>query len=376
MTLPINYLTLTAALFPVFIFLMLLIFKWGAAEAAPVSALLTIFTSFTVFRTSAMMIAVEGAKGVWNAVIMVLFLLAAAIFYRILRRAGEVAPLDGKKEDYHKTDLAKRMEAEQEDDKIIIKMPEAGTAFAVMAALAAAFLLIAPLGNALSFIAPGFDFPEDATGYNYVNAAAAHYAPLSGLFKAAVLLYIVDITGIIILGIRGQLRHGGLSRILIKSAELALPFGIGLTGLMIMLSLMNGTGQIYVISMGAVNEISVEMIALLFVIAAPLSLQIAERKREKEAEALEKAAKAASASKAADASKDAKRFKHKLKFYETKEGALSIAYMVILAAFVIMMVGVWGSDETFTLDGFAAIITAMLYCPMRTFIFEKAKLLI
>ena len=48
MTLPISYMTIAAAAVPVFVFLMLLIFRWGIPEAAPLAALVTVFLSFGI----------------------------------------------------------------------------------------------------------------------------------------------------------------------------------------------------------------------------------------------------------------------------------------------------------------------------------------
>ena len=365
MTLPVNYLTIAAAAAPVFLFLLLLIFRWGIPEAAPVAALITVFISFSIFRASALMIAAEGCKGIWNAMPVMLLLFSAALMYRILRQyhfaSGEKS---GYQTEYHKKDIWQQISAEREDDLENIAPKEALVPYLVM--LAAAFVLLILRSGAQS--APAFDFPETATGYGFVNQAEKAYGPLSVFAEGSVILFVLDCIGLIILQTKGMLKHGGLLRILKKALEMTLPAGIAVCALFLMLALMNGCGQIYALSTGNAERLDFRIAGAAALILTPLLVYVYDKKRKaqlrKETEVL----------KAAMKKKGARDPKPRIpKFYETREGSLSIAFAVIFIALFLMLAGLWGSDQTLTLDGFAAVVTAMLYCPMRTFIFEKAK---
>ncbi len=371
MTLEINYLTLIFAVFPLFIFLMLLIFKWGAAEAAPVAALLTIFVSFSIYRTSALMIAIEGSKGIWNAMpVMLLFWTAAFAYLLVMRFRKEkekAGAADGKKkETYHRSDIYRRLREEAQEELQAVSLKEGRAVYLLMLVLAGGMLLLYPGETAAGPLALGFDYPECSTGYGFVRAAVKAYSPLQGILNAGLLLLAADAAGTLVLLLTGKLKPRDLGHMLRKSAEMALPGGIAVCALMLMLALMNGCGQSYVLSMGAFTEISIKAAALLMIAAAPPLFYRQDQKRAEKA--------AADAEKLEQLKKAGKPVTlRKPKFYQTRNGGFSIAFLVIVVALILMLVGIWGSDQTLTLDGFAAIVTAMLYCPMRTFIFEKAE---
>ncbi len=375
MTLEINYLTLVFAVIPVFVFLMLLIFKWGAAEAAPVAALLTIFISFSIFRVSALMIAIEGSKGIWNTMPVMLLFWTAALLYRIVMqfqkdpgKAGSGAAGTGS-DNYRRSDVYRQIREAAKEEIQPVSLKEGRIVYLIMLVLAGLMMLLFPGETKAGPFALGFDYPECATGYGFVKQAIQGYSPLQGVLNAGILLLIADVIGMAALGFTGRLKYGAAGSILRKSVEMALPGGISVCGLMLMLALMNGSGQSYVLTMGSAAEISVRAAAVCMIAAAPPLYYRKDQKRAKEA--AEEAEKLEQLKKAGKV-----RNLRKPKFYETRNGGLSIAFLVILAAFILMMVGIWGSDQTLTLDGFAAIVTAMLYCPMRTFIFEKAEKLV
>ena len=61
----------------------------------------------------------------------------------------------------------------------------------------------------------------------------------------------------------------------------------------------------------------------------------------------------------------------KKSFFKTKEGGLTIAFIVIMIAFVIIMAGVSMSSDLVCLIGFLLIVAAMLYSPVRVYILKK-----
>ncbi|MDY5987083.1 hypothetical protein [Sporofaciens sp. SGI.106] len=61
----------------------------------------------------------------------------------------------------------------------------------------------------------------------------------------------------------------------------------------------------------------------------------------------------------------------KKSFFKTKEGGLTIAFIVIMIAFVIIMAGVNMSSDLVCLIGFLLIVAAMLYSPVRVYILKK-----
>lgn len=63
----------------------------------------------------------------------------------------------------------------------------------------------------------------------------------------------------------------------------------------------------------------------------------------------------------------------KKNFFKTKEGGLTIAFIVIMAAFFIVMAGLGSENDTLCLAGFAVMVAAMLYSPVKTFIIKPKK---
>lgn len=63
----------------------------------------------------------------------------------------------------------------------------------------------------------------------------------------------------------------------------------------------------------------------------------------------------------------------KKNFFKTKEGGLTIAFIVIMAAFVIIIAGLNAVNDTVCLVGFVIMVAAMLYSPIKTFILKPKK---
>lgn len=63
----------------------------------------------------------------------------------------------------------------------------------------------------------------------------------------------------------------------------------------------------------------------------------------------------------------------KKKFYQTKEGGLTIAFIVIMLAFVVIMIGLNLSNDGVCLVGLLMMAAAMLYSPFKVFVLQRKK---
>jgi hypothetical protein len=77
------------ALSPILLLLVLLVvFQWGATEAGPLGVAITVVVAAEAFQTPLRTLVVAGAKGVWDAVPILLVIFAALLLYRIGTAAG------------------------------------------------------------------------------------------------------------------------------------------------------------------------------------------------------------------------------------------------------------------------------------------------
>lgn len=60
----------------------------------------------------------------------------------------------------------------------------------------------------------------------------------------------------------------------------------------------------------------------------------------------------------------------KKSFFKTKEGGLTIAFIVIMIAFFIILAGLNTVNDTICMAGFVVMVAAMLYSPIKTFILK------
>lgn len=63
----------------------------------------------------------------------------------------------------------------------------------------------------------------------------------------------------------------------------------------------------------------------------------------------------------------------KKSFFKTKEGGLTIAFIVIMVAFVVIIAGLNMANDGICLAGFIIMVAAMLYSPVKTFILKPKK---
>lgn len=63
----------------------------------------------------------------------------------------------------------------------------------------------------------------------------------------------------------------------------------------------------------------------------------------------------------------------KKNFFSTKEGGLTIAFIVIMAAFAVILAGLGSANDGICLAGFVIMVAAMLYSPIKTFIIKPKR---
>ena len=60
-------------------------------------------------------------------------------------------------------------------------------------------------------------------------------------------------------------------------------------------------------------------------------------------------------------------------FWKSRAGHLTLAFIVIMAAFVLIMAGLAMSNDTVCTIGFFLIAAAMLYSPIEVYIINRKK---
>lgn len=87
--LPVTFLFWIVAFLPLAAILVLLVgFRWKAATAAPVGYFLAVLAAFLIFRTPARIVALQTAKGIWDAVFILYVIVPALLLYEVSDEAG------------------------------------------------------------------------------------------------------------------------------------------------------------------------------------------------------------------------------------------------------------------------------------------------
>ena len=60
-------------------------------------------------------------------------------------------------------------------------------------------------------------------------------------------------------------------------------------------------------------------------------------------------------------------------FWNTKEGILTIAFIIIMIAFFIILTGLSSGSDAVCLAGFVIMAAALLFSPVNTFILSKFR---
>ncbi len=84
MNIPVNLFTWAMAFLPIIALIFLMIkFHWGATEAAAVGLMITVVTGVFLFKAGVTVIAAESAKGIWNALIILIIVWTAILLYQV-----------------------------------------------------------------------------------------------------------------------------------------------------------------------------------------------------------------------------------------------------------------------------------------------------
>lgn len=87
--LPVDLLTWGVAIAPILLLLVLLVWRrWGATEAGPIGVAISVVAALVLFETPLDDVVVAGAKGVWDAVPILVVIIAALLLYRVGTAAG------------------------------------------------------------------------------------------------------------------------------------------------------------------------------------------------------------------------------------------------------------------------------------------------
>ena len=84
MEIPVNFFMWIMALLPIIALVLLMVkFKWGATEAAPIGLLIAIFTGIFFYKADISLIAIESAKGIWYSLVILLIVWTAVLMYQV-----------------------------------------------------------------------------------------------------------------------------------------------------------------------------------------------------------------------------------------------------------------------------------------------------
>ena len=63
----------------------------------------------------------------------------------------------------------------------------------------------------------------------------------------------------------------------------------------------------------------------------------------------------------------------KKNFFKTKEGGLTLAFIVILIAFALILAGLKMKGDGMCAAGFVLMAAAMLYSPLKVYVFDRIR---
>lgn len=63
----------------------------------------------------------------------------------------------------------------------------------------------------------------------------------------------------------------------------------------------------------------------------------------------------------------------KKSFFKTKQGGLTIAFIVIILAFILILSGLRTQQDIACMTGFVMMVAAMLYAPLKVFVIDRNK---
>lgn len=131
-----------------------------------------------------------------------------------------------------------------------MSMGQAFLPYVLLTVITLVVLLISPIKNFLGQVKIGFSVPETVTGYNFVNAAAAPYSPVSIFTHAFTFLLLSSVIGYLYFMKHGWADAKGFGTVLKKSVKETLPSAVAVIAFLVMSRMMGGTGQTVVLARG------------------------------------------------------------------------------------------------------------------------------
>ncbi len=141
-------------------------------------------------------------------------------------------------------------------------MAQAFFPYVLLTVITLVVLLIPPIKNFLAQVKIGFPVPETSTGYNYVNAAATPYSPVSIFTHAFTFLFLSSCIGYLFFMANGWAKGRDFGKVLKKSFQETAPSAIAVVAFLMMSRVMGGTGQTVVLARGIAQVLGTGYAAL------------------------------------------------------------------------------------------------------------------
>lgn len=88
MEIPVSVLMWIMAALPIIVLMLLMIkFQWGAAEAAPIGLFISMVVGITLYKADIPLIAMESAKGIWSALVVLIVVWPAILIFEVASEA-------------------------------------------------------------------------------------------------------------------------------------------------------------------------------------------------------------------------------------------------------------------------------------------------
>lgn len=93
MSLPLTPIHWFFAILPIIFLLLLMVrYRWGAAKAAPVAMVIALVTGLTLFKAPLFLLGIEIAKGLWNSLAIIIVIIPAILIYEVTQEADAFEP--------------------------------------------------------------------------------------------------------------------------------------------------------------------------------------------------------------------------------------------------------------------------------------------
>jgi len=132
-----------------------------------------------------------------------------------------------------------------------LSMVQASVPYLVLMVVMFSLAAFKPLKGFLSQWKAGFALPATTTGLGIQNAAETAYKAFAPLTHPGSLLFLSALIGFLYLSSRGLYQPGAFGRIFSRTLAKTMPSVIGVTALVAMSQVMNGTGQATILALGA-----------------------------------------------------------------------------------------------------------------------------